>query len=128
MGYEVIKYLVATPHRVYAALTLLQELKICPQKELLDLLMPNPDSDYASVVRDLLYAGLAQEDASAQKLLSLTSVGAAIKTLEEFRLYMQQKVLGATNAADDNYLLSLFTAWYAARDEKVLTTTKAQYE
>lgn len=89
--------------------------------------MPNPDSDYASVVRDLLYAGLAQEDASAQKLLSLTSVGAAIKTLEESPLYAT-KGARRNQCRDDNYLLSLFTAWYAARDEKVLTTTKAQYE
>ena len=132
MGHEIIKnHLTGTPQRIFAALALIQQLGRCPQRELMELLQPQvtrTDQLYQAVADNLVIYGMADRDDSRDRELTPTAIGKSLTSIDAFRTYMQQRLLRATREEDDNFLLGLFTAWYAVQDEQVLIWNKADYE
>lgn len=90
----------------------------------MDLLQPpalQPSQDAAKgVISEALSHNLVVEDADG-----VFTVGPEFKNqtmvndIGAFRNILQKRLLGAVEEYDDNYLLSLVTAWYAVQDERV---------
>jgi hypothetical protein len=100
--------------------------------EILGLLQPSSITDNRDAAILLhRYArryGLLEDDQSTVKRVNPTEACTKLTSFDAFRSYMQLTLLGVSNEAEDNYLLSLFTAWYAVQDSAVMTYSKADFE
>jgi hypothetical protein len=70
--------------------------------------------------------GLLTEDADGGVRLQVSSD--AVETLAGFRRHMQQSLLGITDDGEDNYLLNIYCAWYAAQDDRVFKFDQKDFE
>lgn len=133
MGFEMIKdKLVITPQRLYSLVRLVREIGSIGRPELLTLLQPAAVSDNGGtsglVYRYARRYGLIEEDETTQKSVSLAANASEIDSMALFRSYMQKTLLGVTSESQNNFLLSQFTAWYAAQNDSVLSYSKTDYE
>ena len=130
MGFEIIKYLQATPNRVFDALKLIEVLGEVEIKLLYELLQPELISKGQGAINPirniLLHFNLATTNTSKTKL-SLTETN-YLDSYDMFRLKMQQVMLGAKEDHEDNFLLSQVTAWYAAKNHEVVTLDRVEFE
>jgi len=129
MGFEIINYLKATPHRLYETLKLIKELGEINETLLEELLQPEFVNEEPEVVKNVIkilnHFKLIQEDNKKIKLTS-TEIN-YLDSLDTFRLKMQKVMLGATNENQDNFLLSQVTAWYASKNHQILNKTKTEF-
>jgi hypothetical protein len=131
MAYEILNNAQVTPLRLHALLRLVPRLDAPRRDDLLKLLQPpeleaNTDLG-ADVFRAAANCELTREDPDS-KVVSLTMPAGAVETVDGFRIQMQQALLGRTETFQPNYLLSLFTAWYAAQDDAVLRMDAKEFE
>jgi hypothetical protein len=133
MGYEMVNdKLVITPHRIHSLLRLIHQCTDTPRDQLLGLLQP------ASLTNNREAAAKIYAVANRYRFIDETEtkdrrarLGVPVEDItseEDFRELMQRTLLGATQENDDNYVLNLFTAWYAVQDEKVFEYSKADFE
>ena len=125
MAYELINNGPATPHRIYALLRLMTNLKTASRAEVLDLLQPKTLGYDQKVPRDTIDAAihlgfLHPMEGQRSDILKLRPDAGLIDTVEEFRSQVQKRVLGVTATSQPNSLFNMFTAWYATQDERVL--------
>jgi hypothetical protein len=133
MGFEMIKdKLAITPHRLYAMVRLASGATGAGRDEFLGLLQPSAVNDNHEtgylVYRYARRYGLLEEEQNVAKRVRPTADCLSLTSLDAFRFYMQKVLLGVTSDAQDNFLLSLFTAWYAVQDHSVMTYSKADFE
>jgi hypothetical protein len=133
MGFEMIKrMLVVTPQRMYSLVRCVSDMPNLTREELQDLLQPdgimNNQDTSIEVYRYARRLALVTETETSPRHVCLVMPPAATGGLDAFRIHMQGQLLGVTEESQDNYLLSQFTAWYAAQDEKVMEYSKADFE
>ena len=133
MGSEMIKdKLVVTPQRIHALVKCVHVLGEVPRETLLDLLQPNAITDNREttilVYRYARRYDLVKENETTDRRVSLAIPATVVTDYETFRQHMQQVLLGVTDEAQDNFLLSQFAAWYACQDERVMGYSKASFE
>ncbi len=128
---EIINNGQITPHRLHALIRLVPRLDNPTREDLLNLLQPpglisNQDAAKA-IYGAARQHNLIDEDTNGKKMIKLhAQVGTSenIETVEGFRTYMRQQLLGVEDDNADNYLLNLFTAWYAVQNERVFQHSK----
>lgn len=124
MAFEILNQAIFTPHRIHALLHLVIRLREPKREELNNLLQPGELVDKQTIVKEVYNAArncnLITEDADG--VVKLAVDRNQIETMQSFRRHMQRILTGVTDAQDNNYLLNLYTAWYAVQNEQVLTS------
>lgn len=124
MAYEIINQGPTTPARLHAVLRLVARRPGLTRQEIADLIQPKAVSDSQNAVKDVLAAalslGLVEAASTASSPVRLTVGRAEIDGDDAYRATMVQRLLGVTDEEAPNFLLNLFTAWYAALDDEVL--------
>ena len=137
MAYEIINAAQVTPHRLHAFVRLVVRLQDPPRQQLLDLLQPaallegtspdetdiGPDREKQSAAGEVYRAAfncqLICESDDRTRTVTLVGDPSGVESLESFRARMQKALFGVTDENVPNYLLNLYTAWYAAQNERV---------
>lgn len=128
---EIINNGQITPHRLHALVRLVSRLENPSRDDLLNLLQPDkliPNQDAAKAVYGAAKQHLLVTDEGNNNVTLHVDVGSkdSIESVEDFRAYMRQRLLGIEDDGADNYLLNFFTAWYAVQNERILQTTKRE--
>jgi hypothetical protein len=130
---EIINNGQITPHRLHALVRLVSRLDDPTKEDLLNLLQPPGLIDNQDAAEAVYGAArrhnLIFEQADGNKKVTLhpdLSSSAEVESVEGFRAYVRQQLLGIDDDGKDNYLLNLFTAWYAVQNEWVIQHTKRE--
>lgn len=133
MAYEILNNLQVTPPRLHSMVRLAPALRQPSRKDLFDALQPvnalpklNNQEAASNVFTAARSCGLLAEDAAG--IVRLQVPLARIETLAAFRSYMQEALLLVTDDGDDNFLFNLYTAWYAAQDDRVFQFEQKDFE
>lgn len=137
MAYEILNVAQVTPRRLHALLRLTVRLKDPTRRELLSYLQPptlqgssttNPQDASENVFRAAVNCGFVQEPVDTSGSVSLLVPPGDIETTDAFRRTAQRLLLGATDVTEPNYLLSLYAAWYAVQNERILGFKAKEFE
>jgi hypothetical protein len=130
---EIINNGQITPHRLHSLVRLVSRLDSPTREELLNLLQPPGLIDNQDAAKAVYGAArqhnLIYEQADGDKKVTLhpdLSCSAKVESVEAFRAYMRQQLLGIDDDGKDNYLLNLFTAWYVVQNERVFQHSKRE--
>lgn len=133
MAFEILNHAQVTPPRLYAMVRLVPLLRDPSRKELFDLVQPTtalPRLENQNAASNVFAAarscGLLVEN--EEGVVRLLVPAEAVETLAAFRRYMQDRLLGITDDNADNYLLNIYTAWYAAQDDRVFKLDPKDFE
>lgn len=125
-NYELINHRMATPQRLHALVRLVARLDNITRQQIVDYLQPGSVTASQEAAETVYLAArncqLIQEDGNQVRLHG-DLITQNLDSAETFRRIMQDRLLGVVDANEDNYLLNIFTAWYAAQDSQIL-----QYE
>lgn len=123
MAFEILNNSQVTPARLHAMVRLTSRITAPNREKLYDLLQPedalglNNQEAARGVFTAARNCGLLEEN--EQKIVKLQVDPGRIETLEDFRRHMQRILLGITDDNADNYLLNIYSAWYAVQDERI---------
>ncbi|HSH79393.1 MAG TPA: hypothetical protein VLA19_12800 [Herpetosiphonaceae bacterium] len=132
MAFEILNSADITPHRLHALVRLVPRLREPRRADLLDLLQPSvlPHVKNQTAASNAYAAArtcnLIREEPGG--IVQLTVAPRTIENLDDFRRHMQRILLRISDESADNYLLNLFTAWYAVQNERVLRLERKQLE
>ncbi len=133
MAFEILNNTQVTPPRLHAMARLVPLLREPSRKNLFDMLQPVdalPKLANQEAAEGVFAAakscGLVDE--SADGVVRLLVPRDAIDTLAAFRQHMQQSLLGITDDGEDNYLLNMYSAWYAVQDDRVFKFEQKDFE
>jgi hypothetical protein len=130
MGFEIIKHLQAPPNRIYDTLKLFEKLGAIEKEKAYGFLQPDFISKGQQAIKStldiLLHFGLAKANPRKKSFILVDT--SYLSSYDNFRLKMQQVMLGAKEEHDDNFLLSQVTAWYAAKNHEVVTMERTEFE
>lgn len=134
-NFELINHAQSTPQRLHALVRLVKRLDAPTRQEILDYLQPNSISDNQDAAIDTfnsaLRCRLIAVKNNPQECVQLhpdIPTDAASESVEWFRTLMQQRLLNVIDPDEDNYLLNLFTAWYAVQDHLLLNKRPADIQ
>lgn len=131
MAYEILNNSRVTPMRLHALARLVSRFPSQDRESISRLLQPPGLEADEQLINELVRAArsiqLVDEDAQT-KAITLQVSADAVQTVDVFRVTLQRLTLGANTDDQPNFLLSLFTAWYAAQDGEVLAWTPKEYE
>lgn len=126
---EIINNNQVNPHRLHALVRLVSRLRTPDRNDLLEMLQP-PDlvgSQEASkeVYRSAVNFWVIVEGENGTVSLH-PDIGKSqnIESSDSFCAFMQKRLIGIADEKANNYLLNLFTAWYAVQDEGVFRYSK----
>lgn len=132
MAFEILNDTTVTPARLYTMVRLVSLLQQPKRKELFDLVQPidvlphDTKQDIASnVFTAALSCGLVSE---VKNIVSLQISPHDVETMTSFRRCLQRSCLGIVDDSANNFLLNIYTAWYAAQDERVFQMTAKDFE
>lgn len=124
---EIINEGPAEDHRIRALARLVTTLQKSTPTDIIDLVQPlelvgqTSSKEAQSTARNALKiaeeCGLIVEN--QDHLLELLVSPEQVETMSAFQNYMRGAILGVTEEGKSNYLLNLFSAWYAVQDERV---------
>lgn len=130
MGFEIIKNLQAPPNRIYDALKLIEALGEVKKQMMYEFLQPafisKKQQAINPTIETLIHFDLAKTNTNKTKLFLIDN--SYLGSYNDFRLKMQQVMLGAKEDHEDNFLLSQVTAWYAAKNHEVVTLDRIEFE
>ncbi len=133
MAFEILNNAQVTPPRLHAMVRLIPLLRQPHRKDLFDALQPvdalpklNNQESASGVFTAAKSCGLLVEEASGEVRLQVPAD--TIETLAAFRRHMQQSLLGVIDDNQDNYLLNIYSAWYAAQDDRVFKFEQKDFE
>lgn len=133
MAFEILNNAQVTPPRLHALVRLVPVVRQPTRADLFNLLQPLralPKQENQIAVDGVFAAarscGLLSED--AENIVRLNVSPESIDTLISFRRHMQLKLLGITDDGDDNFLLNIYSAWYAAQDDRVFKFSQKDFE
>jgi hypothetical protein len=113
-----------TPYRLLAGLRLIAHLGECDREQFYTLMQPDFITDDNSASRSLLqlalHYGLIYEESSILKLNPELN-RRILADFESYRQLMHKRIWGASEPDQDDFRLSLYTAWYAVQNEKVFS-------
>jgi len=128
---EIINNGQITPKRLITMLKVVQKFGEISHKNLLDLIQPKflegDQSASSAVIRTAKRLSLISEVGTTNKTISIhpsVSINGKTDNLEEYRLLLQQKLLGILNESQDDYLLNQVIAWYANKGYSVVGRSK----
>lgn len=128
---EIIRTNIVSPYRLHALVRLVVRLPNPTRQQLFDLLQPAALSKTQDAANNVFLAAqhlnLIVEDDNGIVTLNPDLLPADIEDIECFRHIVQGQLTGETQRNHDNYLLNLFTAWYAVQDERVFTMPDTQW-
>ena len=130
---EIINNGQITPRRLFTIVRLVDRHKDITRQEILDFVQPinlmgNQDAS-KEIYRAAKQIELIQiEDKT--KVVVHPSVKDIFKldTIDDFRIIMQDRILGITEPNQDNFLLNLVIAWYAVRNMDPIFWSKKDIE
>jgi len=133
MAFEILNNSLVTPPRLHAMVRLTSRIKSPDREKLYDLLQPSfalqklENQDAAKgVFTAARSCGLLAED--DQKVVALQVEPKAVERLGDFRRHMQRALLGITDDSADNYLLNIYSAWYAVQNDRVFQFAIKDFE
>lgn len=133
MAFEILNNSTVTPPRLHAMVRLVSRVKAPERQDLYDLLQPKealPKLDSQEAVKGVYTAarscGLLAEDEA--KVVALQVDPRTVESLGDFRRHMQRALLGVTDDSADNYLLNIYSAWYAVQDDRVFQFAIKDFE
>lgn len=133
MAFEIINNSQVTPPRLYAMVRLVPLLRQPNRKSLFDMLQPKEalpklDNQEAStgVFTAARSCNMLVEDPDG--VVRLLVPADAVQSLTAFRRHSQQSLLGVTDDGEANYLLNIYSAWYAAQDDRVFKFEQKDFE
>ncbi|MBX0330992.1 hypothetical protein K2Z83_25385 [Oscillochloris sp. ZM17-4] len=133
MAFEILNNSLVTPPRLHAMVRLTSRLKAPDREKLYDLLQPSfalPKLENQEAAKGVFTAarscGLLAED--AQKVVALQVEPKSVERLADFRQHMQGVLLGITDDSADNYLLNIYSAWYAVQNDRVFQFERKDFE
>jgi len=133
MAFEILNNAQVTPPRLHAMVRLVPQLRDPSRQDLCDLLQPSaalPQLENQEAASGVFTAarscGLVTEDVGGA--IRLLVPAEAVETLAAFRRHLQGALLGITDDAADNYLLNIYTAWYAVQDDRVFKFELKDFE
>ncbi len=133
MAFEILNNSQVTPPRMHALVRLTSRLKAPVRQSLYDLLQPTfalPKLENQEAAKGVFTAArscglLTENDA---KTVVLQVEAAAVEHLGAFRRHMQQVLFGITDDSADNYLLNMYSAWYAVQNDRVFQFALKDFE
>lgn len=133
MAYEILNHLQVTPPRLHSMVRLTSQLRQPSRKDIFNTLQPVealPKLTNQEAATNVFAAArncrLLAED--AEGIVRLQVAPEAVETLAAFRRYMQGALLHVTDDGEDNFLLNLYSAWYAAQDDRVFKFEQKDFE
>lgn len=133
MAFEILNNSQVTPPRLHSMVRLASQLRQPIRKDLFNALQPvealpklTNQEAATSVFAAARSCGLLAED--AEGVVRLQVAPEAVETLAAFRRYMQGALLDVTDDGEDNFLLNLYSAWYAAQDDRVFKFEQKDFE
>jgi hypothetical protein len=127
---EIINDAQVEPRRLQVILRLISDLPSATKEEIFQLAQfPLFLDNVPDLPKNLLLASentykhavdCKQVSENGDKTLSLLVEPEEITTMPSFRNHMKQVILGITDINQPNYLLNLFSAWYAVQNERIL--------
>jgi hypothetical protein len=133
MAFEILNNSQVTPPRLHAMVRLTSRIKSPDREKLYDLLQPSfalPRLDNQEAAKGVFTAarscGLIVED--EQKVVALQVDPKSVEHLGDFRQHMQRALLGITDDSADNYLLNIYSAWYAVQNDRVFQFDRKEFE
>lgn len=131
MAFEILNNTIVTPKRLHALVRLVSRLQNPTRDDLLSLLQPQElpkitsTSTAAAVLVAARHCNLVEGPDSEIRLVVKSEL---LESPQRFQRHMQAVLLGKTNESEDNFLLNLYTAWYAVQGERVLKFDRKQFE
>lgn len=133
MAFEILNNSQVTPPRLHAMVRLTSRIKSPDRERLYDLLQPSfalPKLENQEAAKGVFTAarscGLLVED--EQKVVALQVDPKSVERLADFRQHMQLALLGITDDNADNYLLNIYSAWYAVQNDRVFQFERKEFE
>src|SRR5690349_957772 len=121
MAYELINHGPVTPHRMHALIRLLARAEEWDRSEVLTLVQPSALDAKQQAAKDVLTALRSLDLIVVEdNAVRLGNDAKSLVDLEMFRRSLMTSVARARSEDDVNYRFSLFTAWYATRNEEVI--------
>lgn len=122
MAYEIINNAQINPQRLYALVRLVSTHSGIEEGKILALLQPMPLNKNTLAAEELLDAAVKTKliKGDIQRCYEANFRYKEVETYKQFRTMMQKQLLGIVDEDGDNYLLNLFTAWFAVKDEEYL--------
>lgn len=126
---EVINNNQVTPHRLHALVRLIPRLRTPNRNDLLEMLQPpdlvnSQDASKAVYLAAVNYRLIWEDENGRVSLHPDIGKRQNIESPTDFRTFMQKRLIGIADENADNYLLNLFTAWYAVQNEDVFRYSK----
>ncbi|HEY1353875.1 MAG TPA: hypothetical protein VGF67_30055 [Ktedonobacteraceae bacterium] len=116
----------AEKHRLQALVRLVDTLGEIEQSALFDLLQPQApgetqEAQHSAARATLLVAkGCQLVNVDERRVVSGLLARAQCEQLSAFQALLSQRLLGVSEQGCSHYLFNLFSAWYAAQNERVL--------
>lgn len=133
MAFEILNNSQVTPPRLHAMVRLASRVKAPERQDLYDLLQPKealPKLDGQEAAKGVYTAarncGLLAED--DEKVVGLLLDPRSVESLADFRRHMQRALLGVADDSADNYLLNIYSAWYAVQGDRVFQFSLKDFE
>lgn len=132
MAFEIINNAQVTPSRLHAMVRLTTRLRNPTRQDIYDWVQPKvlPKLENQEAAKGVYTAarscGIFVEN--DEKIVVLQIDSASVESLTDFRKYMQQALLGITDDSADNYLLNIYSAWYAVQDDRVFQFALKDFE
>jgi len=133
MAFEILNNALVTPPRLHGMVRIVPLLRQPDKKNLFDMVQPVDalPKQANQIAAEGVFAAakscklLAEGDDEVVRLQVPLDV---VETLAAFRRHMQQSLLGITDDGEDNYLLNIYSAWYAAQDDRVFKFEPKDFE
>ncbi len=141
MAFEILNNALVTPPRLHAMIRLVSTVSEPPRPmipeptraDLFNLLQPTDALPKLSnqeaalgVFTAARHCGLLSEDAN--DVVKLQVPKDSVESLAAFRRHMQRAILCVTDDTADNYLLNIYSAWYAVQDDRVFKFESKDFE
>jgi hypothetical protein len=130
MAFEILNNATITPHRLHTMILLVSRLHEPKEKDVFNWLQPVSLNKNQNTSRDVFNAArhcnLLEEN--SQGVISLTVDADQIASMQGFRHHMQRVLTGITGDQENNYLLNIYTAWYAVQQEQVFGFERKDFE
>lgn len=122
----------STPNRLYSMLCLIAQHIDIKRAEIIQLMQPTSLTDNqvmaSDIFRSLELMGLIETSEDRIRAARLPFDSMVLNSIDEFRLLLQNAVLGIVDEDKDHFILNQFAAWYAVQDEEVLLMSRSDYE
>jgi hypothetical protein len=122
----------STPHRIFAMLRLISQAAPISRSDAIALMQPAGLNDNVTMATDIFRTielmGLIETTADKSRFARIGFSENVLQSVDTFRAFLQQRIGGIVDDAEDHFLLNQFASWYAVQDDLVFTLSRSDYE